>query len=514
MHDLFQPATIKQQRILYLVTFFAWLVVWFFYILHLSPPVFPLDDPYLVLHNAQVLHLGFDPNFVGASPLTGATSAVHLVLVYLLMFVLPPLWALEILCWLVILAYVMGLLRLAFVFSASSLQAILLLLAGVTISFIPFQFLNGLETGLGITVLLWLLILASTPQQGFKRVGYWLLCGLLPFIRPELIVVSGLLFLRQAWLYWQQQPTWNFLWRNISIDGIWILVGALPWIIWYWLATGVPYPETILAKEAFVAGTYLPFLGKWHLFIGSIFYFINTAGWFGFIGMLVLLLLTPIGRLGLVFLAVFGFTYYFFYPTGFACNVQRYIYLCIPWLFYGAISCCRYPDKLVRYGATLFLATTMVQGMWNFSDRWQTYLDIRHYCATEYPAAAKWCQAHLPANALLLIHDAGYISFTTSFHMIDMVGLKTPAVIPFHQRVTLPSMGAKRAVAIGMIIQYFHPQYFVVIADWDRQLGIISGLRKLDWKLQLLHSSATGYSIYRIDKYAHINAESRGQAAG
>ena len=41
---------------------------------------FPLDDAYITLHNARVLLTGSDP-YYGTSPLTGATSGVHLALV-------------------------------------------------------------------------------------------------------------------------------------------------------------------------------------------------------------------------------------------------------------------------------------------------------------------------------------------------------------------------------------------------------------------------------------------------
>ena len=50
----------------------------------LGSPVFPVNDAYITLHNAQVLHWGHDPNYPGTPALAGATSAVHLALVVLL----------------------------------------------------------------------------------------------------------------------------------------------------------------------------------------------------------------------------------------------------------------------------------------------------------------------------------------------------------------------------------------------------------------------------------------------
>src|ERR1700676_1702939 len=58
-------------------------------------PVFPLDDAYITLHSAQVLHWGNDPSYPGVSPLYGITSAPFLALIYLLLFALSPLIAVD-----------------------------------------------------------------------------------------------------------------------------------------------------------------------------------------------------------------------------------------------------------------------------------------------------------------------------------------------------------------------------------------------------------------------------------
>src|ERR1700758_1323589 len=86
-------------------------VVCAYAVMHLvrARPAFPLDDPYIALHAAQVLHWGRDPNFPGVPALYGVTSAPFLALLYLLLFVLPPLFALDAACWMGVLAYVLGL---------------------------------------------------------------------------------------------------------------------------------------------------------------------------------------------------------------------------------------------------------------------------------------------------------------------------------------------------------------------------------------------------------------------
>src|SRR5580698_8031524 len=109
----------------------AWLTSHLLY----PQPKFPLDDPYITLHSAQVLHWGYDPNFPGVSPLYGATSAPFLGLVYLLFFFLQPLRALETACWLGILTYVLGLVYLTRTLRLSRLASFAIITLGLTTSF-------------------------------------------------------------------------------------------------------------------------------------------------------------------------------------------------------------------------------------------------------------------------------------------------------------------------------------------------------------------------------------------
>jgi hypothetical protein len=86
-----------------------------FCVVHVLRPVpaFPYDDPYIDLHSAQVLHAGFDSSYPGVPALFGVTSAPFVGLIYLLLFVLSPLQALDTACWIGVLFYALGLVRLA-----------------------------------------------------------------------------------------------------------------------------------------------------------------------------------------------------------------------------------------------------------------------------------------------------------------------------------------------------------------------------------------------------------------
>lgn len=489
-----------QQKYCYVFVTVLLLVGLFLHAWYLQPLAFPLDDAYLVLHNAQVLHWGFDPNFVGVGALEGTTSSVHLALVTLLMFGLSPLWASETLAWVAIIIYAMGLLRLAFVFSASIWQALLIVLLGLTIGFMPFQLLNGLETGLAMAMLVWVLVLFASTQTKFAHLVGNVLLGLLPFVRPELAIFTGLMLLWQAWRYWLQQRSYQYLSLHILLDGLVVLLSATPWLLWYWLNTGAVYPHSMVAKETFMGLSHLPFHMKWTMLIYIVANFAYLVSWLGCIGMCVLLLMTPLGRVGLLFILGFLALYGFLYPTGLYVNVQRYLYICLPFLLYGAITGMRYPDKAIRYLAYLAIMVTLAQSLWNLPYRWHFYLTQREIYSAASVSAAIWCQTHLPANATVLVHDAGYIAFATHFHLIDLVGLKTPSNIYYHEQFTVPSAGRQRVLAISAIIKHSHPQYFIVLAEWNKNLNLITGLQTVGWQMQLLHPSVTGYAVYKIGK--------------
>ncbi len=60
---------------------------------------FPNDDAYIALHSARHLTLAEDPSYPGASPLTGATSLLHVLVLAAALQAVPPLVALEAVAW-------------------------------------------------------------------------------------------------------------------------------------------------------------------------------------------------------------------------------------------------------------------------------------------------------------------------------------------------------------------------------------------------------------------------------
>lgn len=491
----------SQQILIYSFIVLILSALWFVYSVYFQPLFFPFDDSYIALHNAQVLHLGYDLNYPGVSALYGTTSAVHLAELFLWLFWLPPATALLTTQWLAIIAYAIALLNLIFLYRVTWIQGLMFFVAGLTIAYVPFQLLNGLETGLAMAAMTWLLWMASLPAISSVR-RYWLpfLGGIFAFIRPEIGIFVLLL------IFWQNIKNW----RGLSQQSLLLLAGALPWLLWYWLATGYPMPQTMAAKIAFYGEIFWP-LGlrvQWTLInMGAMALVLGF--YLGFVGMLILLLTSSLGRIGFLFIVIFLTLYTFFIPDllGPGFNVGRYWYPCIPILFYGLLSNLHHSDLTIRKGANFLLFLVFCQALLFLPAHWKFYLDELQKKFVEYDGTAKWCVNHLPANSMLLIHDAGYLAYKTPFHLVDMVGLKTPENIHYHQKITIPTRGDGRVTAIAEIINYYHPKFLVVLRSWDVSMTITSGLRHLGWQLTPLRESKTfgDYSIYQLsDPSSHL----------
>ncbi|OGV26472.1 MAG: hypothetical protein A3F18_06800 [Legionellales bacterium RIFCSPHIGHO2_12_FULL_37_14] len=488
--------TKSRQLHAYFALFVFLSILWICYAYCFNTPIFPLDDGFIVLHNAQVLHDGYDRNYVGVPALAGATSPLHLLVLYVLLFFISPLWAMATANWLAIIAFGLGLLRLAFIFRASFLQATLFCISGLTIGLMIFQLLNGLETGLSLAAVTWLLCLSINPTQRILRS---IICGLLPFLHPELLLLSVSLWGFYGWQYWQRDREIKSVFRYLAEDAGWMGLAALPWIMWYWWSFGTPYPLTISAKQAFFAQLYLPFLAKWKIFYKYFINFIFFMGYFNGIGMILLLLLTPLGRTGFFSLSCFFLLYLFIYPDGLEMNYQRYIYANFPVLLFGLISCINYPQKLIRGLANAILIYTAICSFFMFPLRVRDFIYFSVVQTVKQTHVASWTMKNLPSNSVLLILDAGYMAYATPFHLIDLVGLKTPAMIRFHQQYTLPSVGKDRSKAIAAIISATHPNYLIDFPIWEHGLGILQNLDSYGWHLQMVHfHGKDGYRVYKI----------------
>jgi hypothetical protein len=488
--------TLTPQRIFTCAIFVMLLLLWAVYAHYFNPPIFPFDDGYIYLHNAQVLHLGYDPNYPGVPALAGSTSPIYLLLVSLLLFILSPLWALQTAVWLGILCYALGLIKLAFNYSASLLQTFCFLLIGLTLSTIPFHLLNGLETGWALAGMVWLLAYMNQPQHRLIRN---LLCGSLPYLRPELIIFSSLFLLWEAYQHQKTTTSFRQFIKQWSVDIGIAISAALPWLIWLWLNTGSIVSTSMLAKHAFYLSNAYDLTTSFYYFIFILLSFIQTMGFINFVGMLTLGTLTPNGRWAIIVLALFLFINFTYMPATSGANNVRYLQIYLPLLLFCLITAIKHQQTLIRYGANILLIITTLSSLVFFPNHWQFYVQRTQSTTMQLAHISNWCAQNLPPRAVLLINDAGYISFTTSFHLIDLVGLKSPNIIHYYQAVKTTDPQIRHATVIAAIIRDQHPQYLILPTLAEQTLNLTQHLEPLGWHLQSIRNDTSdGYYVYKI----------------
>jgi uncharacterized membrane protein (UPF0136 family) len=465
-------------------------------------PVFPVDDAYITLHNAMVLHLGHDPNYAGISALSGTTSPIHLAVVSLLMMFLHPLWALDLAAWLGTLIYALGIVRLAQSHKMSPFPAFLMVLVGLFAAKTPHQLMNGLETGWAMAGITWTLAICSEKGRP-AALTTSALAGTLPFLRPELAVLSFLILPLPAWRLWRTTGQWRpsvALLRDCLLAA---LMASSPWLIWQLAATSSIVPTTVAAKRYWFAESGLPGETKWLWVTGAVTTFLIACGPIALAA--ISLPFTLIGRAGLAFIMTLLAMFYCVFPGALGHYEGRYLYVFIPVILFGAASgselLSRWPSPKKwtspNFFVLLFLLVSVFQAARFVPATWKEHRDAQRFTQSELGGVADWCNENLPQGSRLLIHDAGYISYATHFQLIDMVGLKTPANIEFHKAMTYPSHGKLRDEAISKVELLGNADFLVVLDGWDNIFDITSGLRKNGWLLDPLRMNGA-YHVYRI----------------
>ncbi len=279
----------------------------------------------------------------------------------------------------------------------------------------------------------------------------------------------------------------------------------MPLIVWFWISSGAPYPTTIEAKKLFFSEGCLPAGLKRTWVFGSLAHFASTLG-----ALSAGLLYLPrhrLGWVGVAFFAVFTAAYYINFPGALGHYEQRYLYIVVPFLLYGIVASLRDSSRFWSTSALLLLLLATGESAWRLPRAWETATQNRRFTEVELEGVAEWCTTNLPEDATLLIHDAGYISHATNFNLVDFVGLKTPLSVGYHRRLTWPTCGQQRTLAVHEIARDHQPNYLVMLGAWDRIYGITRGLKGRGWRLTSLRgggdSDGPAYNVYRLEPPEH-----------
>lgn len=450
------------------------------------PLFFPLDDAYITIHNADVLLSGVDPNY-GVSPLTGATSLIHLLLVAFATLFLPSPAAIFAVGLVGIGLYVAALGRIAFQLGGSVVTAALFVTFGVLVGTAPFQLLNGLETGLAMAAVAWAISLALTPALSIRLP---LLCGLMPFLRPELAALSAVLMLRQVGLRAREGDYARAV-RDVVLAGI----VALPFLAWTWMSLGSLVPTTAKAKELFFPGQGAPWRTKAAgLLLGLVAY--------GLLPVAAAAALAWRAKLWLpltIFIASFVLALWLTFPSAFLTNYGRYFFVLVPAWLYLALDLTQSARR--RGTRRLLFAVLAVSTLLMLPISIREYTGDEQLAAREYVSLAAWLNANLPPDAVVLIHDAGYLAYATRFRLVDVVGLKTPGSIAYHRACTAPSGGRDRRRAVSAIALASGARYAVFMQDpagfWS---ALATDLASTGWNVRAVRqpSMPNGYTVYAL----------------
>ncbi len=397
-------------------------------------PDLRIDDAYITLHNARTLLAGgADPAYAGSTALTGATSAVHLVAIGGLGLLLPLETASDLVGLLAILLYVAGLDRMAV---QAGCSRVILVCLGLLAGYQPLHLVNGLETGLAAAAIAWSLVL---------RDARWLpvLCGTLPFLRPELALLAVPLLARQCWLA-RAAPG-----DVLRIPAL-AAAAALPWMALAWTMTGSLVPTTGGAKIAFFAEAPLPLSAKLTIAASAILHSALLIVVIGGIG----LWRRRAGWCGAIFLLGWLGSAIWVFPGGLAHNYCRYLAEAVPILLFGVAGLLTAERRRVAGVALLCLLGLQARTL---QAAWDT-----QRMAQARDAMVATLRATVPANARVAVHDAGYVAWRLpELRLTDVVGLKTPSsALAF---VRHPVRNEDRGPALAAILGASGAEYFVCL---------------------------------------------------
>jgi len=492
------PNPSTPSRATYAIVALLVVVAWTLYHRTANSIGLPIDDGYISLHSAQVLHWGADPNFRNVAPLAGVTNAPYVLLLYLLLFFLPPITALHAATLLGILCYTLGLIALGRAFRLPWPAILTLTALGSTAGFATYQLLNGVETGTAMGATVWIFALAKANTIRSRRAAA-ILCGTAPFLRPELVVLSAPVLLAMTWQEYIEQDCGQKKLAQTTRSCLPLLIlaaiAAAPWLLWYGISTGTVIPQSIAAKRLFYAEACATPAYRWMITRIGIRAVLTGIGFLAL--SLIFLLRSTMGKFALAFIPVFVFAYYKQLPAGFLFSRGRYAYILLPIFLLGLITGLADRSRWIQRAAYVLLGLSCLQTAKQFPETWAQFVHDRDTFYQSLTTVADWTNHHLPPNATVLIHDAGYISYATKFQLIDFVGLKTPSAIEVNRKLTYASCGAGRAQAISEIARESKSEYLIVGDEWDRGLGITSGLRDQHWGVKEI-APAGGYHVFQL----------------
>lgn len=460
---------------------------WLFWV---GEPIFFMDDAYIVQHAVQSMLAGQEDTRFGGSPLNGATSLAHVFCVWLLSLVMPVAWAQFGVATLAWVAWLVGVQAYAQHHRLSSVLCSAVLLFAAVSAFTFYQAFNGLETGMAMAACMWLIVRFDRAKE--VRPCAYILVGVLPFIRPELTLLAGLVLLRQLFIL---GPV------GISLRAwLCMLVPAalLAGFSWHW--GGDWLPGTVSVKTYFFAEGCAPIGVRWSQLTEGLVGVLPGLG-FG-IGLVGFVGLARLGFGGVLLLFVVGFLFAYFlrFPGAVTHNHFRYLHLLLPMLVAGWVAWLGSTRRASPVMLAAPLVASVVLSIPNALDELAIAQGAIRHTRVELDGVTRWVNERLPRGAVVMVHDAGYISIRGSHRLVDVVGLKTPWAAQVHKRLTWTQC-SRSTPAVSEIARLARATHFVALTSWDQALGLSSSLKSQGWRLDRVDQERGGsaFRVYRLE---------------
>jgi hypothetical protein len=368
-------------------------------------------------------------------------------------------------------------------------------LAGLVFAGSFFQLLNGLDTGLAMAAIAWNIKLLTDRKRTF-----WLplLCGVIPFVRPELA------FLAAASMFvvlWDRDLSIDFRIKAVAL----CMLAATLFLLWYRIDTGSPIPSTMGAKTFFYAERYV----DWRTKLSWITHDVAQAALVTLPLFLGIRFIRPrqVRLLLLLFVAVFVCAYFWRFPSAFSHNAGRYLFLFVPVVLFGIACGLSSLQPQYRRLTLLYVAISFLFVPFGIAFQFASYREGLTGYRDSLVDMVRWMNTNLPEGSVVMVHDAGYVAYAGHFHLVDLAGLKTPAAIDVHKELTYPSAGKLRPEAVAKIAGEFRPRYLMVIQGWEDIYRFARALRARGWTAQEIYvghapdgtSADLIYHLYQLD---------------
>ena len=444
---------------------------------------FPLDDSWIHLHFARNLAEGHGFAYNPGVPVAGSTAPLWtLVLAGGFALLGPQLFWAKVAGIGAGLATALVTARLAARWTSDRWLALLAGTAAAITGPLVWGALSGMEVSLAA-----LLVTAALLRH--TDGGDWtpaLLLGLAALTRPEAVLLVP--------LFWIARPiTWK---RTAIFVGVTAACLA-PWVAFNLVTAGTPLPATASAK---VEGGLVGFLsGTRESARGALFtrpgqFELEWFEWLWSVNILLpVLILVGLGAIGRRCgrAAALPAAALLLHPIGMALLAPyrgpafqegRYSIHLLPLAIAVAVTAlaglARWP-RLRATVAALFLVASMAAAP-RAADRnaWA----VQNIDAMQVHLG-RWVTAHTPPDARLALNDVGAIAYLSRREIVDVMGLVTPAIIPYRRNGEAGVLG---------YLERACPDYLIIFPAWFPTLSAMTDRFKPIYRRRLEHNTVAG----------------------